>query len=258
MASPHGKLRKRLRELGYTACLDFGMEVWRLDGCDPIAISDHMPKNEIDGLLGTVNRSQRKPPRPDTDVVPRAIQEAHDAREKERKQRERADAYMNRNRLLGGASRGLNMWQLDKLEAELKPLEAIIKQAGINGPHVPLEDAQREGKQAILKTPTHALRVRIESDNLVGGFEIGSETDKKVQALLTPTEFKSLFKAVRKHERKEADGHKFRIKAKKAIANEATYLQLIKTIRSLDKDGLPTSKTVIAWDTLATLTPSES
>lgn len=144
--------------------------------------------------------------------------------------------------------------ELDKLEAELKPLEAIIKQAGINGPHVPLEDAEREGKQAILETPTHALRVRIESDNLVGGFEIGSEIDKKVQALLTPVEFKSLFKAVRKYERKESDGHKFRLKAKKAIAVEATYLQLIKTIRALDKDGLPTSKTVIAWDSITTLT----
>jgi hypothetical protein len=146
--------------------------------------------------------------------------------------------------------------RIDKDKAELKLIEKRLEQVGLAGPHVPLEDAEREGKQTIIRTASHVLRVRLESDNLVSGFEIGSEIDQKVQALLTPAEFETLFKVVKKHERKESDGHKFRIKAKKAIALEANYLQLIKTIRSLDKDGLPTSKTVIAWDSIETLTPA--
>ena len=145
--------------------------------------------------------------------------------------------------------------QIAALETERKPLLAIIEQAGINGPHVPLEDAEREGKQTIIQTPTHTLRVRLESDNLVGGFEIGSELEKAVTELITKSQLDELFKVVKKYERKESDGHKFRMKAKKAITDQAVYLKFIKALRSLDKDGIPKSKTVIAWDTIETLTP---
>jgi hypothetical protein len=148
--------------------------------------------------------------------------------------------------------------QIATLEAERKPLLAIIEQAGINGPHVPLEDAEREGKQTIIQTPTHTLRVRLESDNLVGGFEIGSELEKSITELITKEQLNELFKVVNKYDRKESDGHKFRLKAKKAIKDQAVYLKLIKALRSLDKDGIPKSKTVIAWDTIETLTPEQS
>lgn len=148
--------------------------------------------------------------------------------------------------------------KIEELETELEPLEEIIAQAGVNGPHIPLEDAEREGKQAILRTPTHTLHVQIQSDNLVGGFDIGSEMEKTIRGLITSTQFDALFKVVKKHERKESDGHKFRMKAKKAIPDQSVYLQVIKALRSLDKDGIPKSKTVIAWNTLETLTPAES
>jgi hypothetical protein len=146
--------------------------------------------------------------------------------------------------------------QITLLQIELKPLEKIIEQAGINGPHVPLEDAEREGKQTIIRTDSHVLRVRLESDNLVTGFEMGSDLEKSISALLTTKEFNDLFKPVKRYDRKESDGHKFRLKAKKAIVNQDTYLKLIRALRSLDKDGIPKSKTVVAWDTLETLTPA--
>lgn len=147
--------------------------------------------------------------------------------------------------------------QIANLEAERKPLLKIIEAAGLNGPHVPLEDADREGKQAILRTPTHTLRVRIESDNLVTGFDLNSETEKTITDLITKPQFDALFKLVKKHERKESDAHKFRLKAKKAIPDQATYLKLIRALRSLDSDGIPKNKTVIAWDKLETLTESK-
>lgn len=164
---------------------------------------------------------------------------------------------MTEEQITADVARGIELRTIiTNATAELKQIESRLEAVGLRGPHVPLKDAEREGKQAILSTPKHKLAVRLESDNLIGSFEIGSEIDKKVQALLTTSEFETLFKVVKKHERRESDGHKFRIKAKKAIAAEATYLQLIKTIRSLDKDGLPKSKTVIAWDAVETLTPA--
>ena len=148
--------------------------------------------------------------------------------------------------------------KIEELKTELEPLEEIIAQAGINGPHIPLEDPEREGKQAVLKTPTHTLHVQIQSDNLVGGFDIDGDLEKTIRGLIIPVQFNALFKVVKKYERKESDGHKFRLKAKQVITDQAVYLKVIRALRSLDKDGIPKSKTVIAWNTLATLTQSES
>jgi hypothetical protein len=135
------------------------------------------------------------------------------------------------------------------LETERKPLIKIIEAAGEHGPHVPLEENDREGKQTILKTSKHILRVRLESDILVSSFEIGSPRDQQIKSILSPEEFDALFKVVKNHERKETDGHKFRLKAKKAVGDHAVFLKLIRALRSLDKDGIAKSKTVIAWDT---------
>ncbi len=143
------------------------------------------------------------------------------------------------------------------LMEELEAIEARLKSAALIGPHIPLEDAEREGKQAILTSPTHRLRIRIESDNLVGGFAMGSDTEKTISALITTNQFNALFKPVKKYERKESDGHKFRLKAKAALSNQELYLQLIKSLRSLDKDGIPKSKIVIPWSEVELLAPSQ-
>lgn len=145
--------------------------------------------------------------------------------------------------------------EITALTAELKAIEARLESAGLRGPHVPLEDAEREGKQAILTSPTHKLAVRLESDVLVGGFEVSSPLAKQVRELIGEKAFDVLFKIIHKYERKENDGHKFRLKAKKAIGDQAKYLELIAVLRSKDKDGIPKSKTVIAWDSITTLEP---
>ncbi len=143
--------------------------------------------------------------------------------------------------------------EITALTVELKDIEARLESAGLRGPHVPLEDAEREGKQAILTSPTHKLSVRLESDVLIGGFEVSSGLAPTLQALIGEKAFKALFKIVHRYERKESDGHKFRKKAKAAINDQDKYLKLITALRSKDKDGIPKSKTVIAWDSITTL-----
>jgi len=143
--------------------------------------------------------------------------------------------------------------EITALNAELKAIETRLESVGLRGPHVPLEDAEREGKQAILTSPTHKLAVRLESDVLVGGFEVSSTLAKQVRELIGEKAFDVLFKIIHKYERKENDGHKFRLKAKKAIGDQAKYLELIAVLRSKDKDGIPKSKTVIAWDSITTV-----
>lgn len=164
---------------------------------------------------------------------------------------------MTNEQITADIARGIEIKaQMEKLKTELKAIEARLEAAGLQGPHVPLEDKEREGKQAILTSPTHRIAVRLESDVLVGGFEMGSDTEKSVSSIITTVQFNALFKPVKRYERKEADGHKFRLKAKKAIADHAVYLQLIKALRSTDADGVAKSKTVIAWSEVEKIEPS--
>jgi hypothetical protein len=119
MAAHHRKAVRELEDkLGYVRTEEVeGFPVWRRDGFSPVVIDPTTNKNQVDNFMASVRRAHRPPPKVNTDVVSKADQAAFDAREKARKQQERADAYMNRNRLLGGASRGLSLWQLDQLEA---------------------------------------------------------------------------------------------------------------------------------------------
>jgi len=142
-----------------------------------------------------------------------------------------------------------------ELETELKAIEARLQADALAGPHVPLEDAEREGKQRIIETPTHRLRIRIESDNLVGGFEVGSDLEKDISAMITAEQFNALFKRVEKYERKEKDGHKFRLKAKKALNDQPLYHKFIRALRSLDSNGIAKSKIVIPWNEIEELEP---
>ena len=118
MGAHHRKAERELERMGYVRTEDVpGFPVWKLDGHGPVAIDWTSNKAQLDTFIAGIRRAHRPLPKPDTDVVSRADQAAFDRAEFERKQRERADNWRNRNLLLGGASRGLNMWQLEQLEA---------------------------------------------------------------------------------------------------------------------------------------------
>lgn len=143
---------------------------------------------------------------------------------------------------------------------ELKLIEKRLEEAGLAGPHVPLEDAAREGKQRLLEANGRILPVRFESDLLIGSFAHGSAMHDNCKVLLDnePVEnmfdntlFEQLFKEVHSYERRIDDGKKFREMAKSIIPTEQGYHALIHLLKSRDKKtGIVKSKTVIAWDQL--------
>jgi hypothetical protein len=125
MSSPQSKkLRKKLLELDYTESVVHGLSLWRRDGFGDVALFDALTKQEVDALLGTLNRAHQKPPKPDTDVVSKAEQAEFDARERDRKQRERATYLATKDRRLGGAAKGLPEWMVDQLDAAA---ESVIR-----------------------------------------------------------------------------------------------------------------------------------
>jgi hypothetical protein len=147
--------------------------------------------------------------------------------------------------------------EMDK--KELKAIEARLEAAGLAGPHVPLNDANREGKQRLLEANGRILPVRFESDTLIGSFAHDSETHKNIKLILEtePVKglFTKLFKEVHSYERRQDDGQKFRLLAKESIPTEQGYQALMYLLKSRDKKtGIVKSKTVIAWDQLTKAT----
>jgi hypothetical protein len=141
---------------------------------------------------------------------------------------------------------------------ELKAIESRLESAGLAGPHVDLEDKEREGKQRLLESSGRILPVRFESDTLIGSFAHNSTVHQNIKFFLDQmddepegTRFDKLFKEVHSYERRQDDGKKFRRLAKEVIPSERVYHDIINLLKSRDKKtGIVKSKTVIAWDQL--------
>lgn len=135
--------------------------------------------------------------------------------------------------------------EIAKLTAEAKAIEARLEKAALDGEQVPLQDAEREGKQFLARGSSRIVPIRFEADNLVSTFKHESPLHKELQTLLG-NDFATFFKEVRGFERKyKDDANKFRKFARTQLQPDA-YAALIKTCLAKDKDGIPKSKTVIA------------
>jgi hypothetical protein len=125
MAAHHRKAIRELEHLGYTRTEDVpGFPVWKMAGHGPVAIDVTSNKSQMDTFIAGIRRAHQKPPKPDTDVVSRVSQAEFDARERDRKQRERATYLATKDRRLGGAAKGLPEWMVDQLDAAA---ESVIR-----------------------------------------------------------------------------------------------------------------------------------
>jgi hypothetical protein len=137
---------------------------------------------------------------------------------------------------------------------ELKQIENRLAAAGLNVPHIPLKEQDREGKQAILHCGDRSLPVVYESDLLIASFPANGLIHTTLSGIVAPDIFKALFKQVHQYERRQDDGQKFRVALRKAVADEPLRLDILKVLKAVTKDGITKSKTVIAWDRLPRVT----
>lgn len=137
--------------------------------------------------------------------------------------------------------------EIAKLQAELKAIESRLEQAGLQGEQIPLEESEREGRQYIAVGKEKIIPVRFESDQLIASIKPESDEHAAVVAILGD-KFPLFFKDTRSFERKHKDdANKFRTFARKQLEPD-TYAQLIAACVAKTKDGIPKSKTVIAWN----------
>lgn len=147
---------------------------------------------------------------------------------------------------------------MESLKAELAEIEIKLSKFAQTQTHVPLEDANREGKQALLRSPRWILPVRFTSDELIGSFPAGSPKHLELLGILrsgmetqsdteATTMLERFFDPPSKWERKFDDGVRFRQAAAQWLP-AGVAPKFIAACRAVDKHNIPKSKTVVALD----------
>lgn len=136
--------------------------------------------------------------------------------------------------------------EIAKLTAELKLINARLQAAGEATEHIPLADADREGKQAILRGSRHSLPIIFESDLLIASFKPDSPKHAEIQAILGE-KMPQFFRDTRVFERIQDDGKAFRKFARENLPAD-TFAKLVQACTDRKKDGIAKSRVVVDWD----------
>lgn len=134
--------------------------------------------------------------------------------------------------------------------AELKKIEEKLKaagyEAGLEGDHEELKDANREGKRWLARGSAMVLPVVFTSDKLLGEFRRNTDVHRAIEAIAGDklTEF---FKPVSKFENRFDNGLKFRARAEE-VFGKSTGPSFVTACLARDKHGVAKSDVKIAWD----------
>jgi len=137
---------------------------------------------------------------------------------------------------------------------ELKQIEKRLEAAALKGPHIPLEDANRQGRQYIARGTSHRLPIVLSSDELMKSFRPDSPQHARLVELVGEEKLQGFFELVTKYETRLEDGQKFRAQAV-AVLGEELAPQFITACVSRDKHGIAKNKIVIALDRVEAIEP---
>jgi len=158
---------------------------------------------------------------------------------------------MTPQQIAADVAKGLEIREeIARLEVELDLIESRLEQAGLSGSQIPLQDADREGKQYLAKGHDWIVPVRFESDLIAGSFKPDSEMHKAVKAALGEEhadKIAQFFADTRSFVRVPKDGQEFRKLARQLLPSNV-FAALVNAVTQRDKKGIVKSKTVIAWD----------
>jgi len=144
--------------------------------------------------------------------------------------------------------RGLELRSTIKAnQAELKAIEKRLEQAGLKGVQIPLQEADREGRQFLARSPKLGLVVPVvfESDQIIASVQSGTELHRTM-IYVVGDNLPQFFAASTKLDRVQKDGQMFRQAARAVLASEAP--KFVSLCLQRDKAGIPKSRTVIGWE----------
>jgi hypothetical protein len=132
-------------------------------------------------------------------------------------------------------------------QAELKSIEKRLEQAGLEGEQIPLQEADREGRQFLARSPKLGLIVPVvfESDQIVASIQPDTDIFNALLAISAP-HFGKFWQPVTKLDRVQKDGQAYRQTAREILGELAPAF--IAASLQRDKSGIPKSRTIIAWE----------
>ena len=140
--------------------------------------------------------------------------------------------------------------QIKTLQTELKAVEKRLEQAGLEGEQIPLQEADREGRQFLARSPQAGLVVPVvfESDQIVASFRNDSIMAEDLTVFCDQREIRlhEFYCPVTSYTRVQKDGQEFRKVARQRLGPLAP--EFIFHCLQRDKDNIPRSRTIIAWD----------
>lgn len=152
--------------------------------------------------------------------------------------------------------RGFELRSLIKsAQKELKSIETRLEQAGLEGEQIPLQEADREGRQFLARSPKLNLVVPVvfESDQVIASFRKDSEFDEGIQEYCDGRKIRlhDFFVPEITYKRLARDGQAFRKSAREILGAQAP--EFVSKFLQRDKDGIPRSRTLIAWENARSL-----
>jgi hypothetical protein len=134
--------------------------------------------------------------------------------------------------------------EIARLQEELRLIEGRLEKAGLAGEQIPLQEADREGRQYLAKGSIYIVPVLFTADAIVAGFEPDGLVHMQLRDSVGLPAVNGLFKL--RFVSRFPDGQKFRAAAREMLGPRAPGC--ISICLSRDKTGVPKSRTVIAWD----------
>jgi len=131
--------------------------------------------------------------------------------------------------------------------AELKSIEKRLEQAGLEGEQIPLQEADREGRQFLARSPKLGVIVPVvfESDQVIASIQPDTDVFRELERH-SCGHFSKFWQPVSKFDRVQKDGQTYRKAAREIIGPGAP--QFIAASLQRDKNGIPKSRTIIAWE----------
>lgn len=147
--------------------------------------------------------------------------------------------------------RGIELRSIIKsAQKEIKAIESRLEQAGLEGEQIPLQEADREGRQFLARSPKLNLIVPVvfESDQVIASFRKDSTFDQEIQSYcaLQGIRLQDFFVQETTYKRLAKDGQDFRQTTRRILGNKAP--EFVSKFLQRDKAGIPRSRTIIAWE----------
>lgn len=158
---------------------------------------------------------------------------------------------MTPQQISSDVSRGLVIRdQIKTWQAELKAIEKRLEQAGLEGDQIPLQEPDREGRQFIARSHQAGIAVPVifESDQIVASFRDTSAMALDLIDFCDEKEIRlhEFYSPITSYTRVQKDGQEFRKTARQRLGTLAP--EFISHCLQRDKDNIPRSRTIIAWD----------